>query len=284
MNGSRLLIEESPLQVLPSLVLALGMNEAIFLQQLHYLSRKSTLVKDGRVWVRKTGEKWTEELPFWSLPTFRRIVANLKSLGVLLVRDDLNEFLMDRTAAYAVNYEGLDALFVPKVTPPDNDPDLPIVSKSQPPDSTVLIPCTIYKEDQEGEAEGEYDHPSDHMGQSPEAPAPPPQSPEAVSLPAKKVNKQLSAFVQAYQHIWGMMVSSAYEGETIASWESRVTLEGWEYALKESANANARNWKYLTRVLERIEREGIKSQPSASSPAQPKPSSVVDFSLKDILP
>ena len=33
---SNLLIEEPPLQVLPSLALAVGLNEAIILQQMHY--------------------------------------------------------------------------------------------------------------------------------------------------------------------------------------------------------------------------------------------------------
>lgn len=277
MNGSRLLIEESPLQVLPSLAKAIGLNEAIFLQQLHYRVRVARHEADGKLWVKRSVEEWGEEMPFWSLPTIRRIISALKAKNLVLSRDDLNDHPFDRTTAYAIDYGALNALFVEPVINPYDQLD-------HMQDANLINSYIDIKEDLK-EEEAESDQPlADHMGQSPEAPAPPPQSPEAVSLPAKKVNKQLSAFVQAYQHIWGMMVSSAYEGETIASWESRVTLEGWEYALKESANANARNWKYLTRVLERIEREGIKSQPSASSPAQPKPSSVVDFSLKDILP
>ncbi len=46
---SSLLIEESPLQVLPSLAKAIGLNEAIFAQQLHYWLRgKSGKEHDGK--------------------------------------------------------------------------------------------------------------------------------------------------------------------------------------------------------------------------------------------
>ncbi len=71
-----------------------------------------------------------------------------------------------------------------------------------------------------------------------------------------------SEFVTAYERIWGLTVSSQYIGEQIQEWESKVTLDGWRYALQECADRrNVGNWKYLNRILERIERDGY--QPKA---------------------
>ena len=54
LDMSKLLINESPLQVQPSLAMAIGLNEAIFLQQLHYWIGTSRFVRDGKKWVYNT--------------------------------------------------------------------------------------------------------------------------------------------------------------------------------------------------------------------------------------
>ena len=46
-----LLISEPPLQVLPSLAVKIGLNEAIILQQVHYWLLKSNNIRDGYKWV-----------------------------------------------------------------------------------------------------------------------------------------------------------------------------------------------------------------------------------------
>ena len=97
---SKLLIPESPLQILPSLAKAIGLNEAIFIQQLHYWSLKS---KDG--WVYNTYEQWQEQFPFWSTRTIQRIVRNLEETGLLISRQD-NDY--DRKKYYQIDYDKLD--------------------------------------------------------------------------------------------------------------------------------------------------------------------------------
>ncbi|MCP6757123.1 replication protein RepO, partial [Klebsiella pneumoniae] len=55
-----LLINEPPLQVLPSLAKAIGLNEALILQQIHYWlnpKHNQNLFK-GRYWVYNTYEQW----------------------------------------------------------------------------------------------------------------------------------------------------------------------------------------------------------------------------------
>ena len=74
----RLLIAEPPLQVLPSLAVAFGLNEAIFLQQLHYLLLHKGHWRDGRKWYYNTYPEWQTVFPFWSEPTLRRIIKRLE--------------------------------------------------------------------------------------------------------------------------------------------------------------------------------------------------------------
>lgn len=103
-----LLINEPPLQVLPSLAAKIGLNEAIFLQQLHFRSLISTNVKEGHTWVYKTFEEWHEEFPFWSVKTIKRIVKKLEDDNYLFSTSALNKMKMDRTKWYRVNYEACE--------------------------------------------------------------------------------------------------------------------------------------------------------------------------------
>ena len=64
---SPLLINEPPLQVLPSLAQKIGLNEAIIVQQVHYwLNPKfNKNYFEGRNWVWNTYEQWQQQFPFW---------------------------------------------------------------------------------------------------------------------------------------------------------------------------------------------------------------------------
>ncbi len=48
---SNLLFDDQPLVILPQLALAIGLNESIVVQQLHYWLKKSENVHDGYKWV-----------------------------------------------------------------------------------------------------------------------------------------------------------------------------------------------------------------------------------------
>ena len=99
---SKLLIPEAPLQVIPSLAKAIGLNEALFIQQLHYWSLKS---KDG--WVYNTYDQWQEQFTFWSSRTIQRTVRNLEEAGLIISRQDS---AFDRKKYYQIDYEKLDEL------------------------------------------------------------------------------------------------------------------------------------------------------------------------------
>lgn len=104
-----LLINEPPLQVLPTLAERIGLNEAIFLQQLHYWLQRSDNWRDGRKWCYKSAEEWTKEFPFWSSRTIKRITTNLKNKK-LIVTGVYNKAGFDRTTWYSIDYTALRLL------------------------------------------------------------------------------------------------------------------------------------------------------------------------------
>lgn len=111
MKQSRLLIDEQPLQVIPSLACKMGLNRAMFLQQLHYWLQKSEHVKDGKRWVFNTYEEWHEQFPFWSAEAIKKIVLQLEQRGVIETTDKYNRRGTDRTKWYTIDYDTLNAMF-----------------------------------------------------------------------------------------------------------------------------------------------------------------------------
>lgn len=107
---SPFLIDEPPLLVLPSLAVAIGLNEALFLNQLHYWLRRSDHHVEGRTWVYNTYDEWREQFPFWSVMTIRRIVGNLEERGLVLSTTRFNAMKIDKTKWYAIDYDALNRL------------------------------------------------------------------------------------------------------------------------------------------------------------------------------
>lgn len=104
---SKFLINEPPLQVLPSLAKEIGLNEAIVLQQLHYWLGHAKVEHDGKMWVYKSYDKWQEQdFPFWSVDTIKRTVSNLRKQDLILVAP-LSSNSFNRVNHYTINYEQL---------------------------------------------------------------------------------------------------------------------------------------------------------------------------------
>lgn len=101
---SKLLIVEQPLQVLPSLASLIGLNEAIFLQQVHYWLQKSNHTKNDKKWVYNSISEWREQFPFWSEKTIERIAKKLCDRGIL-IKANHNKSKFDRTWWYTIDYE-----------------------------------------------------------------------------------------------------------------------------------------------------------------------------------
>ncbi|ABO68197.1 DnaD domain protein [Geobacillus thermodenitrificans] len=106
---SKLLLDEKPLIILPSLAKEIGLNEAIILQQLHYWLQESDNKRDGYRWVYNTYEDWQKQFPFWSIRTIRRTIKNLENKGIV-ISDYLNSMKIDKTKWYRIDYERLEEI------------------------------------------------------------------------------------------------------------------------------------------------------------------------------
>lgn len=109
---SKLLINEYPLQVLPTLAKAIGLNEAMVLQQIHYWisNPKVGKVHNAQRWIYNSVREWQEEqFPFWSTATIARALKSLRDKG-LVEALDLNDAGYDKTLWYTINYEALNRL------------------------------------------------------------------------------------------------------------------------------------------------------------------------------
>ncbi|MEH7523578.1 conserved phage C-terminal domain-containing protein [Bacillus sp. JJ1503] len=106
---SKLLINENPIMIIPSLALKMGLNEAVVLQQIHYWLVKSSHVMEGRKWIYNTYKEWHVQLPFWSESTIKRTIKSLENQGYLIAAN-FNRSKMDQTKWYSIDYEKLSEL------------------------------------------------------------------------------------------------------------------------------------------------------------------------------
>jgi hypothetical protein len=106
---SKLLLDESPLLVFPSLAQKIGLNESIVLQQIHYWIMASNHNINGENWIYATYEQLQNQFTWWSIKTIQRTLTNLKDAGLLKV-NNFNKKKYDKTNWYAIDYEKFNNL------------------------------------------------------------------------------------------------------------------------------------------------------------------------------
>ena len=76
---------DKPLVCLPELAKAIGVEEALILQQLHWLLRdkRNGKMVNGKRWVYNTYEGWLEYFPWMTVRTIRRYFKRLESMGAI---------------------------------------------------------------------------------------------------------------------------------------------------------------------------------------------------------
>jgi hypothetical protein len=123
---SNLLIDQSGIPVGPELAIFVGLNEAIFLQQLHFILTNNDSVGqfvDGKKWYRDKPIDFAEKyFPYWDESVVKRTIANLRKDGLILARADLNKIKKDRSLWYTINYPAIEKL---------NEPVPRLVKKSE---------------------------------------------------------------------------------------------------------------------------------------------------------
>ena len=103
---SKLLINENPIMIQPTLVMKLGLNQAIIIQQVHYWLVKSPHIKDGKRWIYNTYKDWKQQFPFWSEKTIMRTFLALEEEGYV-VSANYNRMKIDKTKWYTIDYDKL---------------------------------------------------------------------------------------------------------------------------------------------------------------------------------
>lgn len=113
-----MLIDEQPIQCLPSLAVKLGSDGAMLVQQVHYwckIAEKSNNqrnFKQSEWWTHHTIDEWIAELPWIKRRTMERLVSRLQEVGVLVaVKFDASNWQHDKW--YRVDYKALDS-FLPE--------------------------------------------------------------------------------------------------------------------------------------------------------------------------
>lgn len=99
--------------VMPKLATKIGLNESMFLQQVHYWNEINKVAnnnyKDGYHWTFNSVSEWQEQFPFWSRNTIQRTITNLEKMK-LIVTGNYNKLKIDRTKWYRIDYDVVEAL------------------------------------------------------------------------------------------------------------------------------------------------------------------------------
>jgi hypothetical protein len=117
---SKLLINEPPLQVLPSLACLIGLHRAIVLQQIHYLwsQKRGGVIIEGEKYIYNSAREWVEDyFTFWktvnkktgkvSGDTVSKHLQWLENEGYLIVKQP-NKGTGDMTKYSRIDYEFLN--------------------------------------------------------------------------------------------------------------------------------------------------------------------------------
>lgn len=103
------LFNKKPIVIDVELAQAIGLNEAIVVQQLNYwLNSKTAKIIDGKPWIYNTYQQWqTDNFPFWSVKTIKRVFSKLEKQGIV-VSGNFNRAGFDKTKWYTIDFEKLD--------------------------------------------------------------------------------------------------------------------------------------------------------------------------------
>jgi DnaD/phage-associated family protein len=258
--AARLLLDEEPLVISPSLATIVGLNESIVLQQLHYWLERSTHIYEGYKWVYNTYEEWQKQFPFWSESTIRRIITKMEKQE-LIISGNFNRSKIDKTKWYRINYEKLAQLeqLVDEANSSGQDEQTTVQSDT----STVQIE----------QSTDEIDSPSVQNEQSIcsnltddllnlNRPIP-----EITTENTTDINKEvvvdtpvresMNPFLFFEQNGFGVIGS--YIGEKISNWIADTSEELVLEAMKIAVENGVKTWKYVESILRDWSEKGYRT-------------------------
>jgi hypothetical protein len=129
---SSLLINEPPLQALPSLACLVGLDGAVILQQIHYWLQASDHEHDGFIWIYNSYTQWGDQFR-WLKPEAIRKQIRLLETGGFLVSGRFAIKKTDRTKWYRIDYSKLEeALAAHAEKFPHDTENLPVDTEKVP--------------------------------------------------------------------------------------------------------------------------------------------------------
>ena len=263
---SKLLFDEAPIVVDTVLATKIGLNEAIVLQQIHYwieINHKKDINQyDGRYWTFSSIKEWNKCFPFFGEKTLRRVFLNLEKQGILLT-GNFNKLRMDRTKWYTIDYDKLHEY----INESDNEKGVEEQRGSEEEnaegqndqmqfpktenasgqnDQMQVDKVTECKRSKCPNASGQNDQTNtrDFTETSSE-------------IYSETSSTSLSDVVAFFQN--NFYLPKAFEAEILTDWSKRYPSDLVIEAMKIARKSNARNLKYIERVLENWEQEGINS-------------------------
>ncbi|WP_025950442.1 DnaD domain-containing protein [Geobacillus thermocatenulatus] len=237
-----LLLDDQPLVILPQLAVAIGLNESIVVQQLHYWLEKSENVHDGYKWIYNTYEDWREQFPFWSESTIRRIITKLEKIGII-VSANFNRSRIDKTKWYRIDYDKLAEFTSNQDEQTTGQNDVSTVQNEQTTDE-IDSPS----------GQNEQSICSNWTDEALNLNRPIPENTTEITT-EKKEEVEEDARAHSFREIIqfveqnGFGTVGSYIGEKIVSWVDDTSEELVLEALKIAVENGAKTWKYVETIL-----------------------------------
>ena len=106
----KLLVDGRQLFLSQDLAIRIGIEEALFLQQLYYRLETQGMEKEGHIWYRQTYQGWAKQCPQWNIRKIKRLVMKLERYQIIISSNKYNSFKTDRSKWYRIDYERIDQI------------------------------------------------------------------------------------------------------------------------------------------------------------------------------
>lgn len=106
----KLLVDGRQLFLSQELAIRIGIEEALFLQQLYYRLETQGVEKEGHIWYRQTYQGWAKQCPQWNIRKIKRLVMKLERYQIIISSNKFNSFKTDRSKWYRIDYGKIDQI------------------------------------------------------------------------------------------------------------------------------------------------------------------------------
>ncbi|OBW57019.1 hypothetical protein A9986_09735 [Solibacillus silvestris] len=106
----KLLVDGRQLFLSQDLAIRIGVEEALFIQQLYYRIETRGVEKEGHIWYRQTYQGWAKQCPQWNIRKIKRLVMKLERYQIIISSNKFNSFKTDRSKWYRIDYEKIDQI------------------------------------------------------------------------------------------------------------------------------------------------------------------------------